>query len=122
MKLSFVFLLNTIAAIVYAIGFLIAPDTVMGLHGLPAGATQALMARYFGVALLGMGLITWFVREVAHPPLKEGITLSLFLSSLAGCLLSIQATLSGQMNAVGWLPVGIYLLLTLGFGYFRFFK
>lgn len=122
MKLSHVFSFNALVALVYAIGFLLAPNMVIGLHGLPAGETQALMARYFGVALLGLGLIAWFVRDIAHPPLKDGITLSLFLSSLAGFLLSLQGTLSGQMNALGWLPTAVYLLLFLGFGYFRFFK
>jgi hypothetical protein len=121
-KLSHVFSFNALVALVYAIGFLLAPNMVIGLHGLPAGETQALMARYFGVALLGLGLIAWFVRDIAHPPLKDGITLSLFLSSLAGFLLSLQGTLSGQMNALGWLPTAVYLLLFLGFGYFRFFK
>ena len=122
MKLSHVFSFNALVALVYAIGFVIVPNTVMGLHGLPAGDAQALMARYFGTALLGLGLIAWFVRDVAHPPLKNGITISLFLSSLIGFGLSIQATLAGQMNALGWLPTAVYLLLTLGFGYFRFFK
>ncbi len=122
MKLSHVFSFNALVALVYAIGFVIVPDTVMGLHGLPAGETQALMARYFGVALIGLGLIAWFVKDVAHPPLKDGITISLFLSSIIGFVLSIQATLSGQMNALGWLPTAVYLLLTLGFGYFRFVK
>jgi len=122
MKLSLVFSFNALVALVYAIGFLIVPNTVIALHGLPEGAAQALMARYFGVALLGLGLIAWYVKDVAHPPLKDGITLSLFLSSLVGFVLSIQATLSGQMNAVGWLPTAVYILLVLGFGYFRFFK
>ena len=121
MKLSHVFSFNALVALVYAIGFLIVPNTVMGLHGLPAGDTQALLARYFGAALVGLGLFAWYVRDVAHPPLKDGITISLFLSSLIGFVLSIQATLSGQMNVVGWLPTAVYLLLFLGFGYFRFF-
>ncbi|MGB2897368.1 MAG: hypothetical protein WBB65_14545 [Anaerolineales bacterium] len=122
MKLSHVFSFNALVALVYAIGFVIGPNTVMGLHGLPEGETQALMARYFGVALIGLGLIAWFVKDVAHPPLKDGITISLFLSSVIGFVLSIQATLSGQMNALGWLPTAVYLLLTLGFCYFRFIK
>jgi len=121
MKLSHVFIFNALVALVYAIGFVIVPNTVMGLHGLPAGETQALLARYFGVALIGLGLVAWFVRDVAHPPMKDGITISLFVSSLVGFVLSIQATLSGQMNAVGCLPTAVYLLLSLGFGYFRFF-
>jgi len=121
MKLSHVFSFNALVALVYAIGFVIVPNTVMGLHGLPAGETQALLARYFGVALIGLGLVAWFVRDITDPPMKDGITLSLFLSSLVGFVLSLQATLSGQMNAVGWLPTAVYLLLSLGFGYFRFF-
>ena len=121
MKLSHVFIFNALVALVHAIGFLIVPNTVMGLHGLPAGETQALLARYFGVALIGLGLVAWYVRDVADPTMKDGITISLFLSSLVGFVLSIQVTLSGQMNIVGWLPTAVYLLLFLGFGYFRFF-
>ncbi len=121
MKLSHVFSFNALVALVYAIGFVIVPNTVMALHGIPEGAAQALLAQYFGVALIGLGLVAWFVRDITDPPMKDGITLSLFLSSLVGFVLSLQATLSGQMNAVGWLPTAVYLLLSLGFGYFRFF-
>ena len=63
MKLSYVFIFNSIAALGYAIGLLIVPATVMTLHGISADPSTILMARYFGVALLGIGLVTWLARN-----------------------------------------------------------
>ena len=33
-----------------------------------------------------------------------------------------ELLMSGAMNALGWLVVGLYLLLGLGYGYFQFVK
>ena len=48
------------------------------------------------------------------------MTLGLPISYVAGLVLSLQATLTGQMSVVGWLPVVVYLLLVAGYSYFRF--
>ena len=120
MKLSHVYLFNTLVALVYALGLLIVPGTVMALHGISDSPSTLLMARYFGVGLLGIGLVTWFARNSDKSQAQDAISLGLPISYLVGLVLSLQATLAGEMNAVGWLPVVIYLLLILGFGYFRF--
>jgi hypothetical protein len=120
MKLSSVFIFNTIAALGYAAGLLIIPATIMSWHGISTDTSTILMARYFGVALLGIGLVTWFARYADESKARDAITLGLPISYIAGFVLSLQATLAGQMNALGWLPVAVYLLLMIGFGYFRF--
>ena len=58
MKLSHVFIFNPLAALGYAAGFLIIPATIMSWHGITGDIYTILMARYFGVALLGIGLVT----------------------------------------------------------------
>jgi hypothetical protein len=120
MKLSHVYIFNTIAAIVYALGLLIVPATIMTMHGISSDPSTLLMARYFGVALLGIGLVTWLARNSDKSRAQDAISLGLPVSYVVGFVLSLQATLTGQMNAVGWLPVVIYLLLIAGFAYFRF--
>ncbi len=120
MKLSYVFIFNTIAALGYAIGLLIVPATVMTLHGISTDPSTILMARYFGVALLGIGLVTWLARNSDESHARDAMTLGLPISYVAGLLLSLQATLTGQMSVVGWLPVVVYLLLVAGYSYFRF--
>ncbi|MHA2092736.1 MAG: hypothetical protein ACW98K_17970 [Candidatus Kariarchaeaceae archaeon] len=122
MKLSHVFIFNTIAALGYSIGLLVVPSTVMTLHGVSLDQSAQLMARYFGVALLGIGLITWLGRNADASQARDAITLGLPVSYIAGFVLSLYSTISGQMNALGWLPVVVYLLLIIGYGYFRFSK
>ena len=119
MKLSHVYVFNTIVAIVYAIGLLLVPATVMTLHGIGSDPSTLLMARYFGVALVGIGLVTWLARNSDKSQAQDAITLGFMISYLVGFVVSLQATLTGQMNAVGWLPVVIYLVLVAGLGYFR---
>jgi len=114
-----VYIFNTIVAIVYAIGLLIVPATIMTLHGISSDPSTLLMARYFGVALLGIGLVTWLASSDKSQA-QNAISLGLLISYLVGFVVSIQATLTGQMNALGWLPVVIYLLLVIGLSYFRF--
>ena len=81
-----------------------------------------LMSRYFAVALVGIGLVAWFARNAEDSKTRDAITDGLALSFIVGFALSLQATLSGLLNAMGWLPVGAYLILIAGYGYFRFNK
>jgi hypothetical protein len=120
MKLSQVYIFNTIVAIVYALGLLIVPATIMTLHGISSDPSTLLMARYFGVGLLGIGLVTWLARNSDKSQAQDAISLGYLISYVVGFIVSLQATLTGQMNALGWLPVAIYLVLVAGLGYFRF--
>jgi hypothetical protein len=120
MKLFHVYIFNTIVAIVYALGLLIVPATIMTLHGISSDPSTLLMARYFGVGLLGIGLVTWLARNSDKSQAQDAISLGFLISYVVGLVVSLQATLAGQMNAVGWLPVVIYLVLIVGLGYFRF--
>ena len=119
MKLSHVYIFNTIVAIVYALGLLIVPATIMTLHGIGSDSSTQLMARYFGVALLGIGLVTWLARNSDKSQARDAISLGFLISYIVGFVVSLWATLTGQMNVVGWLPVVSYLVLIAGLGYFR---
>jgi uncharacterized membrane protein YphA (DoxX/SURF4 family) len=51
------------------------------------------VARYFGVALVGMGLVTWFARNSEKSQAQDAITLGLAISYIVGLLLSLEVTL-----------------------------
>ena len=122
MKLFHVFTFNTLAALGYGVGFLAIPATILSWHGITPDPYVILMGRFFGVALLGIGLVTWFARDAEDSKTRDAITDGLAISFIAGFALSLQSTLAGQMNALGWLPVGIYLFLIVGYAFFRFSK
>jgi hypothetical protein len=120
MKLSHIYIFNTLIALGYGTFLLISPVPLLSLHGISPDPSALLMGRYFGVALYGMGLATWLARNAEPSQARNAITLGFLVSYIAGFLVSLEGTLSGQMNAVGWVAVAAYLLLVIGFGYFQF--
>jgi len=122
MKLSSFLTINAIVALVYGISFVLAPATVLSLYGVTQGPGEKLMGQYFGVALIGIGLLSWFARNVADSEAQRAIILALLISDVIGVIVSVLGTVSGVMSAVGWSAVGIYVLLALGLAYFQFVK
>ncbi len=122
MKLSNLLTFNAIVALVYGISFVLVPTTVLSLYGMTQGTSEALAGQFFGVALISIGLLTWFARNVADSEAQRAIILALLISDVIGVIVAVLGTVNGVMSAVGWSAVGIYLLLALGYAYFQFMK
>jgi len=122
MKLSNLLVINTIVALVYGIILVLTPATMLSLHGLTPSPAAELLAQYFGVAMIGIGLLTGFARNVADSEAQRAIILAMLISHVIGIIVSVLGTVSGPMNVVGWSAVAIYVLLALGFVYFQFMK
>jgi hypothetical protein len=122
MKLRTILTLNGIVASAYGISFLLVPSTVLSIYGITQGSAEQLLGQYFGVALVGIGLITWLAREVTEVSTQRAMILALLISNLAGVIVSVLGTLSDVMSAVGWSAVAIYVVFGLGYAYFQFVK
>ncbi len=122
MKLSTLMVINAVVALAYALGMLLMPATLLSLYGMTSGSSEQLMAQFFGVGLVAIGLLTWFARNVTDAGTRRAIILALLVSHAIGVIVSVPGTLSGVMNAVGWSAVALYLLLGLGYAYFQFVK
>jgi hypothetical protein len=122
MKLKHVFIFNTVVALIYGISAVLIPTTIIDLHDMSVGPTGMFLGQLFGVALIGIGLVTWLVRDVTDPQATNAIALGLLISDVVGFVVSLLAMLAGLMNPLGWIGTGAYLILALGYGYFRFIK
>jgi hypothetical protein len=107
-------------ALAFGIGFLFAPARVLSLYGVAAEPAVVLMARFFGSALVQLGLVLYLIRDVSDPTTRRGVVLGSFLGSLAGLVVSLTAQFWGLVNSFGWSSVAIYGLLLLGYGSFVF--
>ena len=121
MKLSTFLIVKAIVCFLFAIGYIVAPVATGSIYEITLDPDGILMARFFGALLFGIGLILWLSRNADWNMLK-GITLSLFIADTAGFIIALVAQLAGVMNSLGWIIVAIWLLLSLGLGYFRFLK
>lgn len=120
MKLRNLFLLNTVVALLFALGFLLIPGVVLDLFALHNDASARLLGRFIGVELLVGGLITFFARDSRDSNALGAITLSNLIACSVGFIASLTGVLSGVAGASGWLIVATYLALAIGFGYFQF--
>jgi hypothetical protein len=110
-----------VVALVYGVGLILVPGTMDSMYGLSVGASERLISQLFGVTLLALGLIDWLARDLIGESVRPIIIGSL-IGNVLGLVVSVAGTLGGTMNALGWSAVVIYLLLTLGFGYFQFMR
>jgi len=114
--------INAVVAVIFGLGFVFAPGQTLSFYGISPDAAFSLVAQLFGASLVGFAVLTWSARNAKASDALKAIILALFVSDGIGFILSVIGQIQGVPNALGWLNVAIYLLLTLGFGYFQFTK
>jgi len=122
MKFGNVLLVNAIVALVYGIGLVLLPATVLSIYGVTPGPAVNLASQLFGVELLHVGLLCWLSRNVSDSPAQRAFIIASLIGQGIGVVVSLMGTLSGVFNAVGWSAVVIFLVLALGYAYLQFMK
>lgn len=122
MKLSTLMVINAIVAAVFGIAFVVVPGQVLSLYGVAESAALKYTGQLFGSALVAFAVLTWTARNATESESRRAIVLALFTGDAIGFLVSLIGQLGNVVNALGWSTVAIYLLLTVGFGYFQFAK
>jgi hypothetical protein len=122
MSIRALFIFNSILSLFFGCAFVLVPEFSISFYGITLGDGGILMARLMGAAFLSFTGITWFARNSEESEARRAIVLGLFISFAIGFVVSLMAQLSGIVNELGWSTVAIYLLLSLGYGYFQFVK
>jgi hypothetical protein len=115
-----VMLVSGALALGFGIGFAIIPAPIASLYGLDLSVSGIFIARLFGVALAGYGILSWLFRNVTELHTQILVLLAFLITDGAGFFVSLVYQLDGLMNPMGWSIVLIYLFLSLTFGYLYF--
>jgi hypothetical protein len=116
MKLNTLLTINAVVILVYAIGALFVPATMLMMYGMTPGPGEQLMTRFFGVSMLALGLLSWLARNTSDAIARRAIIVAFLVFDAVGIVVSLLGTLSKVMSPLGWQVVVIYLLLCIGFG------
>jgi hypothetical protein len=115
MRLPTLLLTAGLLALVFGLGFLLFPATLLPMYGAPSEPATVLMSRFFGVSILQLGLVLYLLREVRESAAQRGLVLAGVIGSAGGLVVALTARLGGLVNALGWSTVAIYGLLLLGY-------
>jgi hypothetical protein len=124
MNYRFMFALNSVVALLFGLGFLFLPTRVLGLFGTETFVSTLLVARLFGTAMLGLGLVLWFAKDVTDTAVQKGMGIALLVSAVTALIVTLFGTFAS--NAVirtnGWVVMVVYVIIGLGYGYLLFLK
>ena len=120
MRLRSLLLLAGIIALAFGLAFLFGPRPVLTLYGVTADPATVLVARFFGAALVQLGMVLYLIRDVGDLRTQRGVVIGSFLGSVAGLVVALTGQFWGVVNQLGWSTVAIYGLFTLGYGSFMF--
>jgi hypothetical protein len=116
------FMLNAVIAGGYGIVLLVATGPILDLYGITPNPEGSYMARWFGLGLLAIGLSTWLARDAAESDGGQAVARALAVTYGIGVVLALWGTLFGPFNALGWIAVGLNLLLGSGFAWSQLSK
>jgi len=123
MKLKYWMAAKAVVEVIFGIGFVLMPATLGSLFGMNLDPSAALMAQLFGAAFIFGSIVLWLARNSpSSEAAVRAIIIAVVVSNTIGFIVTLLASLSGVWNALGWLPVALYLVFGLGFAYFLFFK
>jgi hypothetical protein len=116
------FTLNGVIAGGYGIALLVATDPILDRYGITPNPQGAYMARWFGLELLAIGLVTWLARDAAESAAGRAIARALAVTYGIGVVLALWGTLAGPFNTLGWIAVALNLGLGSGFAWYQLNK
>lgn len=115
MRPNIVFLAAGALALAFGLSFLLVPAIVLPLYGAPTDPSTVLMSRFFGVAVLQVGLVLCLLRDVRETGTQRGLAIGGIVGSTAGAVVGLAGVLGGVVNALGWSTVAIYGLLLFSY-------
>jgi hypothetical protein len=117
-------LVASLLAFAFGLGFVLIPQQLTSLYNIMLEPGGVFVGQLFGAALLGFGVLNWMIRSVRDAQALQVVVLANLLGDGIGFIIALLSQLAGVggVNALGWSTVAVYLVLALGFAYFRFVK
>ena len=122
MSYRIMFLINAFIAVLLGLGFLAVPDRVLDQFGVDGYAATRLISQFFGTAMLGLGLLLWFAKDVTEANLQKGMAIALLIGAVAGLAITVLGATSGVLRANWWIAMVVYTILGLPYAYLVFLK
>ena len=122
MNYRLMFLVNALVASLIGLGFLAVPGKVLGQFGVDEYAATKLICQFFGTAMLALGLLLWFAKDMTEPNLQKGMGIALLVGSVAGLAITVLGTTEGILRTNWWIAMVVYTLLGAAYTYLVFFR
>jgi hypothetical protein len=123
MSYRILFVLNALFAALFGLALVFAPAMVLGQFGAEGRVPELLLARFFGTALVTVGLVLWFSKDASDEAVQKNMGMGLLISAVLGLIVTIMGVVgSGVIRSNGWIAILVPILFALGYGFLLFLK
>jgi hypothetical protein len=119
MKPRYFLIVTGVLAVIVGILFIVLQGNVMPVVGVMGAG---LIVQILGANFLGFGVLNIFTRNLEDHEGLQAVLLANFTSDLFGFLLASLYGIRSGLSTLGWIATAIYLILTLGFGFFLVYE
>ena len=117
MKIKHILVISAFILLVFGVGFLVAPVWTMDLFDVTLEPGGILMTQLLAAAFLGYAALNWVGRNYAVPEDVRSLIVANFVMNAVGFVVILIQKLDGVGNALCWVPIALYLVFALAFGY-----
>lgn len=131
MKLSNLVLFNAFLFVILGIAFALYGPIMINTYGI-LGFTEAdggiywftaSFARLAGAVLFGYGFLLWALIDLLKDGTRQSekirkVIAALLLSNILGLFVAVTQQWQVWINYAGWVTIGVFALLTIGYAYF----
>ena len=122
MTVKTLFTISSVMLFLIGLSWLLMTRIMLSLWGLEASDALIYMSKRFAASVLGFAVILWLAGRSYETDPRRAIVGGMFAVSTIVLINSLYGVLSNLISAWGWVAVIGEGLLSIGFGYFLFFK
>ena len=74
-----IFLINALMAVLLGLACLVVPNRMLGQFGVDGYAATRLVSQFLGAAMLALGLLLWFAKDMTDANLQKGMGIALLV-------------------------------------------
>lgn len=117
MKFKILLIINAILAFTIGVACVLIPARLLAQYDVVLSPMGLVIYQFWGVALIGLGLLTWLAKSITELSLQKNFAFALFITNGLSAIMAIKGQYAGA-NTSGWSTVTLFLLLAIGFGVF----
>ena len=122
MGYKILFILNALVVFVLGAALLFVPEMALGQFQTQMRVPEVVQARYLGAALLTLGLMLWFIKDVSDERLQKNFGVVGLIGSILAIIVTIIGITKDVLTTNSWIPIIVEVVFGLGYAFILFLK
>jgi len=115
-NIKYVFIIHSIIAFIFGLGFIFVPNLILNSMGLPTPADIGEPIRFYGAMVFGLSILVFCIRNEPHSSMRQAILLFIVVSFIPQLIFHLL--FHPLTNFIVWNIIGLDVIFIILYSYF----